>query len=83
MHYDRTEKLAKLEAAQRCYQEICLAGEAVTRKDLAISGRDLQSMGIQPGPEMGKLLERLLETVLEDPSKNTAEELRKLVDMYM
>ncbi len=81
--YDRTEKLAKLEAAQRCYQEICLAGEAVTRKDLAISGRDLQSMGIQPGPEMGKLLERLLETVLEDPSKNTAEELRKLVDMYM
>lgn len=55
----------------------------MTRKDLAISGRDLQSMGIQPGPEMGKLLERLLETVLEDPSKNTAEELRKLVDMYM
>lgn len=44
------------------------------RGDLAISGRDLQEMGMQ-GPRIGQVLATLLDRVLEDPALNTREQL--------
>lgn len=41
--------------------------------DLAIDGEDLRSAGVAAGPAMGRTLARLLELVLEDPSRNTRE----------
>ncbi len=42
---------------------------------LAINGTDLMSMGEAPGPRLGWLLHALLEEVLDDPARNTAEYL--------
>ena len=40
--------------------------------DLAVDGHDLRSeLGLPPGPAMGRLLGRLLASVLADPSRNT------------
>lgn len=39
-------------------------------KDLALDGRDLMRLGMKPGPHFGTILERLLDHVLEDPSRN-------------
>ncbi len=50
-------------------------GEPLTRKELAITGADLQSAGVPPGPAMGNLLERLLAMVVDDPALNTREVL--------
>ena len=50
-------------------------GEAVSRKDLAITGNDLQAAGIPPSPAMGSILERLLMQVVDDPTLNTRETL--------
>lgn len=77
--YVREEKLAKLTAAERCYREICEDREAVTLKDLAIGGREVIALGVRQGPRVGEVLQQLLEAVLEDPAKNTVEELTKLV----
>lgn len=77
--YKREEKLAKLEAGMRCYEEIVKAGEAVTVKDLAISGKEIIALGVRPGPEIGKILQTLLDVVLENPGKNTSEELTRIV----
>ena len=44
-----------------------------TREQLAIDGRDLIAAGMQPGKELGQLLQKLLETVLECPQKNEKE----------
>lgn len=44
---------------------------------LAINGRSLMEMGERPGPRIGWLLHALLEEVLDDPTKNTAEYLSK------
>ena len=44
-----------------------------------VNGRDLMQEGIKPGPQLGKLLQGLLETVLEEPERNTKEELLVLV----
>lgn len=42
---------------------------------LKIDGKRLMEMGIRPGPRMGWILHALLEEVLEEPAKNTAEYL--------
>jgi tRNA nucleotidyltransferase (CCA-adding enzyme) len=49
--------------------------EPVEMGDLAIDGDDLRAAGIPAGPAMGRILQSLLEWVLEDPSRNTREAL--------
>ncbi|PYO90249.1 MAG: hypothetical protein DMD66_03245, partial [Gemmatimonadetes bacterium] len=44
-------------------------------KDLAVRGDDLIAAGVRPGPDVGDMLARLLEEVLEDPARNTREYL--------
>jgi tRNA nucleotidyltransferase (CCA-adding enzyme) len=43
--------------------------------DLAIDGSDLIAAGFVPGPELGHVLQSLLERVVEDPASNTRERL--------
>lgn len=81
--YMKKQKLAKLEAGERCYCEIVQSREAVTVSELAIGGRDLISLGMKPGPELGQMLQRLLELVLDDPQKNTKEELNSQVKQWV
>jgi tRNA nucleotidyltransferase (CCA-adding enzyme) len=51
--------------------------EPLTRGDLAVTGRDLQELGVT-GPRIGELLAALLDRVLEDPSLNRREALLAL-----
>src|SRR5437764_2496829 len=51
------------------------AKDPLTLKDLAISGDDLIAAGVRPGPEVGETLARLLGDVLDDPTRNTREQL--------
>jgi putative nucleotidyltransferase with HDIG domain len=51
---------------------------ALSLKDLAVSGKDLVEIGVQPGPSMGIILGELLEAVLEDPAQNTREKLLEI-----
>jgi tRNA nucleotidyltransferase (CCA-adding enzyme) len=44
-------------------------------RDLAVDGDDLRQVGIAPGPELGKILSKLLELVIENPNVNTYEQL--------
>ena len=44
-------------------------------KDLAVKGDDLIAAGVRPGPDVGETLSRLLEEVIEDPTRNTREYL--------
>jgi tRNA nucleotidyltransferase (CCA-adding enzyme) len=53
-------------------------GEPLTRKQLAVTGQDLREAGIPAGPQMGLILDRLLSFVVDDPARNTREELLTL-----
>jgi tRNA nucleotidyltransferase (CCA-adding enzyme) len=44
-------------------------------KDLAIKGDELIAAGVRPGPDVGETLQRLLDEVLEDPTRNTRDYL--------
>ena len=60
---------AELEARIRA--QLAANVDVLVHRRLAIDGHDLQrELGIPPGPEIGAILERLEEAVLEDPTRN-------------
>lgn len=69
----REKKLKNLSEVEELYRGILEAGECLSLKDLAVTGRDLIAAGRKPGPELGKTLNRLLELVIEHPEYNTKE----------
>lgn len=56
---------------------IIKAGDAYTLKMLAITGKELKDLGCEPGPELGDILDELLEAVICDPGKNDFETLKE------
>ena len=58
--------------------------DPVELSDLAVDGDDLRRAGIPPGPELGKILQALLDRVIRDPSLNApgwlVEEAKRLYD---
>lgn len=50
--------------------EIRRRGDCLDLKHLAVSGQDLIAAGVRPGKEMGRILQELLDVVLECPEKN-------------
>jgi hypothetical protein len=57
---------------------------AITAKDLAINGRDLMNeLELSPGPHIGIILGELLETVLDDPEKNSRQELLDIARKFV
>ena len=73
--YHREEKLQKLAYIQEIYDGILQRQECLSLRDLAVTGSDLIALGIPAGREIGMLLKELLEIVLEEPERNTKEEL--------
>lgn len=76
--YKREEKLQKLSYIEELYETVRSQGDAVSLKDLAITGTDLIAQGMRPGREIGKVLQELLERVLDDPSLNTPDKLLEI-----
>lgn len=75
--YNREEKFARLEEAERLVNEVLEQKQAFTLKQLAVNGKDLIQAGVTPGKEIGVVLEALLEQVLENPEDNQKEILLK------
>ena len=76
--YDRIpETPAQLADILAAAAAIRARGDCISLKMLAVTGGDLIAAGMKPGPQLGEVLERLLELVLEEPEKNTKEELLK------
>lgn len=75
-HLDREAKAEELRCAALLFEEVLEDERAFTVKDLEINGRDLIEIGICPGPEMGRLLAKLLNEVQEEQLENSKEKLR-------
>lgn len=52
--------------------------QCFTKKELLIGGRDLLELGVGQGREIGRILDRLLDMVLEEPGLNDRETLLNL-----
>ena len=64
------QKKEYLKELTALYQDILKKKQCLCIKDLKVSGRDLIADGMKPGKEMGEILARLLELVLEEPERN-------------
>ena len=77
--YRREEKAARLQGVTECYHRVLKQKQCVSLKTLAVTGRDLISAGYKPGPELGEILKKMLDHVLEYPQDNDREKLLALL----
>lgn len=68
----KEEGLRQVEELTRQIRE---DGDCVSLKTMAVTGDDLIAVGIKPGKELGMILNRLFQFVLEHPEYNTKERL--------
>ena len=74
------EGLANQAAAEARFQREIDRASALKVTDLAIGGEDvMRQLGTGPGRQVGEVLARLLERVLDDPDLNTREKLIRLM----
>ena len=79
--YKREEKEQELADIRKVYNKILEAGDCLTLKDLALSGKDLIAQGMRPGKELGETLQKLFDYVLENPEKNSKEDLLEVLQL--
>ena len=73
--YMHEEKLAAVDKFEKLYHENLESGNCTDKKQLAVNGGDLIKAGDDKGPEMGRVMEKLLDDVIDEPSANTKETL--------
>lgn len=78
--YLQEEKLQNIRDVRACYREILKKQECVSLKTMAVTGSDLIANGMKPGKEIGEVLNKFLEYVIEHPEANEKETLLKLKD---
>lgn len=74
------QKLHYLDEVNHIWSDIRLHGDCLSLKQLAVTGKDLIAQGMEPGPGLGIILQRMLEDVLEYPEHNTREYLMELLE---
>jgi tRNA nucleotidyltransferase (CCA-adding enzyme) len=73
--------VAKLESLAARVDQLLESPHVLGIADLAVGGKEVMEMaGLPPGPEVGVMLEKLLDEVLEDPARNTPEHLRARIE---
>lgn len=78
-----SEKIGMLEKVEFLYKEVKEKRECLNLKNLSVNGRDLIKEGFPAGKEMGKLLNYLLEQVLEHPEWNEYDKLIELAKDFI
>ena len=71
----RDEKLKLIEETKAAYKRVIERKDCINLKSLAVNGRDLMELGINPGRELGRILNNMLMDVLDEPTHNTKEYL--------
>jgi tRNA nucleotidyltransferase (CCA-adding enzyme) len=59
-------------------RRVIAARPPLTTNDLAIDGRDLKQLGLEPGPRFGEILRTLLDRVVDDPQLNERDTLVRM-----
>ena len=68
--YGREPALVNIEKWERLLNAVLAQKPCLSLKTLAVSGDDLLSLGMAPGPQMGRLLNDMLEQVAEEALPN-------------
>ena len=75
---NKEERLNKLKEILNLLDEIIAENECYNLKDLAINGKDLIKIGYNPGKELGKVLNGLLDAIIDGNLNNDKETLLQI-----
>jgi tRNA nucleotidyltransferase (CCA-adding enzyme) len=76
-------KLAELARLSERLRALAAAKPPLTTKELALTGGDIMAaLGVGPSPKVGQATKFLLERVLDEPSLNTPEGLRAVLQEW-
>lgn len=64
------ERLDKIQNVQKLFEKMKEKEQCFKLKDLAINGKDLIEIGYKPGKQLGNMLNKLLEKVIDGDVKN-------------
>ena len=70
----------KFDEIGQMMQDILARQQCFSIKNLAVSGRDIISLGIDEGPQVGAVLQQLLDAVIDGEIENDREQLTALAD---
>lgn len=73
----REERVANIAAFREKMEEVLAEEHCFSLRHLAINGRDLLCLGIPQGPEIGRILNALLEQVMEETLPNEPDALKE------
>lgn len=77
---DREKRLEEIEKLKEMLANFKMEEECFSLKHLKINGNDLIKMGFKPGKEMGQILNKLFEMVVEEEIENDFEILKNYVE---
>lgn len=78
------ERLNKVNTVKQLYIEMMKEEQCFKLSDLKINGNDLILLGIKKGPNIGKVLNELLDKVIDEELNNTHESLKDyVIDNYL
>jgi tRNA nucleotidyltransferase (CCA-adding enzyme) len=69
------ESIQWLDACQQALDDLIASRACFKRTDLAVNGDDLKGIGIRDGKEIGRLLQQLLDAVVNDGLENSRDAL--------
>lgn len=72
------DRMIKLENIKKIYNDIKNSNQCLNKRDMAINGDDLISIGMKPGKDMKNMLNYLFGCVLEKPELNDKQKLIEL-----
>ena len=67
------ERMIRLEELNKISEELIASGAVFDIKDLEIDGRDIISLGVKEGPEIGLILSQVFNSYLEEKCPNSKE----------
>lgn len=76
---DREIRLLELQNVATCIDEVIQQRQCFNLKDLAVNGRDLMEAGVLEGIQIGIVLNRLMDMVLDEQIENDREDLLNAV----
>ncbi|HZJ78609.1 MAG TPA: HD domain-containing protein [Clostridia bacterium] len=77
------ERLKLVDAAEKRLDEIINSKSCLNLSDLAVNGNDIVNVGVSQGKKVGKVLEYLLNEVLESKVDNDKEKLLEYLKNYI
>ena len=67
----------KFDEIRQMMEQILDEQQCFSLRDLAVDGRDVRAAGVEPGPEVGRVLKRLLTDVIDEELPNDKDVLRE------